>query len=248
MTYTTIQNDVQSFLGFALNASSRVNTTEVAQWINQDYRMAQSKMADANINYYQGETVEDDTTDGTDTYALPAKFLKMKRLEIQYDDDEDKVRATPIDINDIWSTLDPDDDPWSQEKPYYALWENDFILKPMPDETSSAWTTDPGSAYKMWFIEEQDDISGNTEPALPSAYQHILAFGATARGFRKLKKFNDANQYQALWLQGLSDMVSENTSKDKTKPMGFTVTRGSSTRHGIYRPSGSALGSSVYSR
>lgn len=246
MTYTTILADVQSFLGFAISSSSRVNTTEVSQWINEDYKIAQSKLADANVDYYQGETVEGDTTASTDTYALPTKFLKMKRFEIQYDDNEDKVRATPIDINDIWATLDPDSDPWSQERPFYAFWENDFIIKPVPDETSTGWSVDSGSAYKIWFLEEQDDIAGSTVPDLPTAYQHILAYGATARGFRKLKKFNDANQYQALWMSGLSDMIAENTSKDKTKPMGFTMTRGSSSRHGIFRPSGSALGSSKH--
>lgn len=236
MTYTTIQNDVQSFLGFALSATSRVNTTEVAQWVNQDYRIAQSKLAEANIDYYQGETSEGDTTDGTDTYTLPTKFLKMKRLEIQYDDDEDKVRVTPIDINDIWSTLDPDSDPWSQKNPYYAIWESSFILKPVPDETSSTWTTDPASAYKMWFIEEQDDISGTTEPALPSAYQHILAYGATARGLRKIKEFQNAREYEALWARGLAEMIAENTHKDKVKPLGFTMTRGTNKGHGIWRP------------
>lgn len=235
-TYTTISNDIQSFLGFALSASSRVNTTEVSAWVNQDYKIAQSKLAEANVNYYQGEISEGDTTDGTDTYALPTKFLKMKRLEIQYNDDEDKVRVTPIDINDIWSTLDPDSDPWSQRNPYYAIWESSFIIKPTPDETSSAWTTDPASAYKMWFIEEQDDISGTTEPALPTAYQHILAYGPTARGFRKLKNFEAAREYEALWMRGLAEMVAENTHKDKVKPLSFSITRGGSKIHGIRRP------------
>jgi hypothetical protein len=236
MTYTTIQNDVQSFLGFALSATSRVNTTEVSQWINEDYKVAQSKLAEANINYYQGEIIEGDTTDGTDTYTLPTKFLKMKRLEIQYNDDEDKVQATPMDINDIHSTLDPDSDPWSQKKPWYARWENTFILKPMPDETSSTWTTDSGSAYKMWFIEEQDDISGTSIPALPTAYHHILAFNATARGFRKIKEFEPAREYHNLWLKGLSDMVAENAYKDKTKPLAFTVVRGTDRKKGLWRP------------
>jgi hypothetical protein len=234
-TYTTIQNDIQSFLGFALSATSRVNTTEIAQWVNQDYKIAQSKLAEANVNYYQGETKEDDIEDGVDTYTLPTKFLKMKRLEIQFDDDTDKVRATPIDINDIWSTLDPDSDPWSKTNPYYAIWENNFIIKPVPDEDSADWTTDNGSAYKMWFIEEQDDISAALVPALPTAYQHILAYGPTARGFRKLKNFEAAREYEALWVRGLADMIAENAYKDKAKPLSFTITRGVNKRHGIWR-------------
>lgn len=236
MTYTEIVNDIQSYLGFTISSSSRVTSTEVSQWVNQDYRIAQSKMAEANINYYQGETTTGDVVSGTDTITLPDKFLKMKRFEIQYDDDEDKVRATGIDINDIYSTLDPENDPWSQQKPYYALWENTLVLKPTPDDSSSTWTTDSGNAYKLWFIEEQDDISGSSEPALPSAYHHLLSYGPTARGFRKIKKFDYANQYQSLWLQGLADMIAENTSKDKTRSMSFTITRGSSREEGIYRP------------
>jgi hypothetical protein len=237
MTLTTIQNDIQSFLGITLSTSSRVTTVEVLQWINQDYRVAQTKLANANINYYLGEQQEEDTTDGKGRYLLPDNFLAMKRLEIQYNDDEDKVRVSPTDINAIWSTLDPDSDPWSQKNPWYALWEKTFYIKPIPDETSSSWTTDPGSAMKMWFIERQADLaSGSDEPALPEAYQHILAFGPTAKGFRKLNQFSEAKEYEALWRDGISSMIADNTNKDKVKPMSFTITRGVGRNAGIWRP------------
>ena len=89
----------------------------------------------------------------------------------------------------------------------------------------------------MWFVELQDDLSASGDiPALPKAYQHILAYGATARGFRKLRKFDEAKEYEALLSSGLAEMVAENTHKDKTKPMGFTITRGTNKRAGIWRP------------
>ncbi len=237
MILTNIKLDVQDALGITLSTTSRVTTTSVERWINQDYRTAQSKMANANINYYQGEIQKMDTTDGTGRYQLPSGFLAMKRLEIQYNDDKDKVRADPLDINDIYSTLDPDSDPWSQSKPFYARWEDDFYIKPIPDETSSTWTTDLGNAMKLWFVELQDDLSSGTDvPALPSPYHHILSYGATAKGFRRLRKFTEAGQYEALLRTGFAEMVAENTHKDKTKAMGFTVTRGTSKKHGIWRP------------
>jgi len=197
MTLTTIQNDIQSFLGITIGASSRITTTERLAWINQDYRVAQSQLATANVNYYQGEIQDMDTVDGTGRYALPTNFLAMKRIEIQYDDDVDKVRATSADINDIQATVNPDSDPWSQTSPFYCAWENDFYIKPVPDETSSTWTTDPGSAMRLWFIELQDDLSsGSDVPLLPTPYHHILAYGATAKGFRKLRKFTEAKEYE----------------------------------------------------
>ena len=237
MTLTQIQNDIQSFLGITLSTTSRITTTEVLQWINQDYRTAQSKMAQANINYYMGEIQDMDTVDGTGRYQLPTGFLAMKRLEIQYDDDVDKVRVSPADINDINSTVDPENDPWSQQKPFYAWWEDDFYIKPVPDETSSAWTTDAGSAMRLWFVELQDDLSAGTDvPLIPITYHHILAYGATAKGFRKLRKFTEAKEYEALLRTGFAEMVAENTHKDKVRPMGFTITRGTTTRDGIRRP------------
>jgi hypothetical protein len=242
MTYTTIAADVQSFLGFAIGASSRITSTEVSQWINQDYRVAQSRLADADINYYQGETVEFNTTANDGEYSLAyggdagnIKFLKEKRIEIQYDDNTDKRPMTRLsDINDVYASFDPANDPWSKLKPYYLIWENKLYIKPIPDESSSTWTTDAGSAIKMWFIEEQDDISGSTEPLLPTAWQHILAYGATARGFRKLQKFDFAREYQAMWQQGLNDMVAS-VVKSKKSVMSFKVTRGSDRSHTIWR-------------
>jgi len=237
MNLTNIQSDIQSYLGITLSTSSRVNTTEVLAWINQDYRSAQSKLANANVNYYSGEIMTLDTEDGVDKYELPEKFLAMKRMEIQYSDDVDKVKVEPADINDIQATVNPDDDPWSEENPFYAIWENDFYIKAVPDSDSDAWTTDSGNAIKLWFIEMQDDLSTGTDiPALPLAFHHILAYGATAKGFRKLRKFTEAKEYEALLRDGLSEMVAENVYKDKTKPMGFTIVRGRSNRSGIIRP------------
>lgn len=237
MNFSEIKSDVQDFLGITLSATSRITTTSVERWINQDYRVAQSKMAQANINYYQGEIQKMDFEEDVGRYQLPTNFLAMKRLEIQYDDDEDKVRVTPCDISDIYSTLDPENDPWSQQKPYYALWEDDFYIKPVPDDDSADWITDLGNAMKLWFIERQADLSASGDaPALPIDYHHILAYGPTANGFRKLRKFAEAQIYDTKRLEGLAQMIAENTYKDKTKPMGFSVVRGTDKRHGIWRP------------
>jgi len=236
MIFSAIQADVATFLGMTIGTSSRFTTTEQNAAINAAYREAQSKMANANINYYAGEIVEMDTVDGTGRYQLPDGFLAMKRFEIQYDDDVDKVKATPADINDIQATIDPDSDPWSQQNPFYCAWEDDFYIKPVPDESSASWDTDSGSAMKLWFVELQDDLSAaSSVPALPSTYHHILAYPATAKAFRKLRKFTEAKEYEALWRGGLAEMIAENTYKDKTKPMGFTITRGG-IRSGIWRP------------
>jgi len=237
MNFAEIQADVATGLGMTISSSSRFTTTEMNAGINQDYRNAQSKLANANVNYYSGEIQTLDTEDGVSKYQLPTKFLAMKRMEIQYEDDVDKVRVTPADINDIQNTVNPESDPWSKENPFYAIWEDDFYIKAIPDSDSSAWTTDSGEAIKLWFVEMQDDLSGGTDiPSLPEAFHHILAYGATAKGFRKLRKFTEAREYEALLRDGFLNMISENTYKDKTKPMGFSISRGSTNRSGIIRP------------
>ena len=237
MNFAEIQADVATGLGMTISSSSRFTTTEMNAGINQDYRNAQSKLANANVNYYSGEIQTLDTEDGVSKYQLPTKFLAMKRMEIQYEDDVDKVRVTPADINDIQNTVNPESDPWSKENPFYAIWENDFYIKAVPDSDSDAWPTDSGEAIKLWFVEMQDDLSGGTDiPSLPEAFHHILAYGATAKGFRKLRKFTEAREYEALLRDGFLNMISENTYKDKTKPMGFSISRGSTNRSGIIRP------------
>lgn len=236
MNLSEIQADVSTFLGMTISATSRFTTTQMNAAINVDYRVCQSKMANANIDYYQGEMSEMDTTISTGRYQLPTGYLAMKRLEIQYDDAVDKKRANSMDINDVYSTLDPNSDPWSQSNPWYACWEDDFYIKPVPDATSSAWTTDHGSAMRLWFVELQDDLAAaGSVPLLPITYHHILAYGATAKGFRRLRKFSEADKYEALLRTGMAEMVSENTYKDKTKSMGFSIIRGGSMRNGILR-------------
>jgi len=237
MSLATIQADVNSALGLTASTTSRVTTVEILQWINQGYRIAQTALAEANINYYQGETEEFDTTDGEDTYSLPTKFLKMKRAEIQYDDDVDKIKMTIRDMNDVGITVDPDNDPWSKTNPFIYYWENDYVVKPVPDEDSADWDTDNGSAIKLWFIELQDDMTtGANVAALPLAYEYILAYPAIAPGLRKLKRFKEASVFDGLWQAGLSKMVRENAYKDKTKPLRFTIRRGVNKSAGIWRP------------
>ena len=241
MTFTNIKADVQSALGITLSTTSRVTTTEVERWINESYRELQSKLANVNVNFFMGEIVEMDTVDGTGRYQLPTGFLAMKRLEVQFSDNKDKVKATPADINDIQATVDPASDPWSQQNPFYCAWEDDFYIKPVPDESSASWDTDSGSAMKLWFVELQADLSGASDvPALPSTYHHILAYPATANGFRKLRKFTEAREYagtpNSLWETGLRQMIAENVYKDKTKGLAFTTVRGTSKKFGIWRP------------
>lgn len=239
MTLTKLKNDVASFIGLSISGTSRVTTTEVEQWINTAYYVAISKLADADINYYQGEISREDSDTNTEgRYVLPTNFLKMKRLEVRYGDGEDMVWATPVDINQFKTPMHPDSDSYSEDNPYYALWENDFYIRPIPTEASAtAWSTNNGEAFRLWYIERPDDLTnGSDVPNIPYFYQHILSYFAANRALRKLGKVSDAREYERDWQLGLKAMVKENTEKDISRDMGFTISRGRNKQAGIWRP------------
>jgi hypothetical protein len=236
MTLTEILTDVASHIGMTISTNTRVTTTEATAWVNQGYRKACSALAKVNVNYFNGEEVEGDTDDDVAEYTLPTDFLAMKRVEIRYGDGEDRARATPLDINQLQGTT-ADDDSFSEDNPFYYLWENKITFKPTPTDDSSAWETNPGEAYKLWYFEMPADLSGSNSPVIPSAYHDILAFYAAMTAFYgKLKDEKSGGIFEGRWERGLAKMVSENTAKDQNKPMAFTIVRGRSTSAGIWRP------------
>jgi len=237
MTLTEILADVASHIGMSISTNTRITTTEATAWINQAYRTTCSALAKVNVNYFNGEEIEADTTDGTASYTLPTDFLVMKRVEIRWDDGEDRIRVTPIDINQLQGTTTPDAETFSQENPYYYLWENKIYFLPVPDETSSTWTTNPGAAYKLWYYEMPADLSGSNTPVTPAAYHHIFAYFAAAQAcVGKLDNPQKADRLEAKWQNGMFRLISENTLKDQNKPMSFRIVRGRTTETGIWRP------------
>lgn len=241
MTGTEIINDVASNIGLSIGAATRVTSTEALQWLNEAYQIAASILARRNLNYYQGTSKSLDTVDGTQSYALESDFLVMKRVEIQYADDEDKVIANPIDMNDIGSTFDAGNDIAAKTNPVYWIWENDLYFSPTPDSSSAAWTTDDGAAITYWYVKQPAALVAGSTPSLPLAYQPALAHYMTAKAFMKLGNANKALIFSnpagsGLWEMSLKGLAGAETQRDLKKPMSFTVQRGATVRSGIRRP------------
>jgi len=236
MTLTEILADVSSFLSLTVGASTRVTSTEATQWINQAYHMAETRLFAVDNSFWTIDSQELDTTADDDSYAVESDFLGMKRLEIQYEDGVDKVRATPISMNEVPGTLSPENETWSKDDPYYWLIDSTIYIKPTPDETSSTWTTDNGSAIKYWYYQMGTDLSGATVPVLPLTHHHILAYFAAMNGHLKLGNDSKAGEFENKWERGLRSMVGEYSKIDKTQALSFSVSRGRNKASGIFRP------------
>ena len=242
MTDTELINDVASAIGMSVSTATRVTATEARQWLNQAYRMACSKLADAGVNYFNSESTSGDTTDGTGSYSLASDFLKMKALKIQYEDDTDKIDVTPIDMNQIQDDLSPESEPWSKLSPYYWIWDGSVYIRPTPDETSSVvagtWTVDAGAAYTYWYYQRPDDLDGTTytTPVIPADYHHVLGDYASFKALRKLGKTQESSNYERRYKEGMLQMIGENVQKDESQQFSFRVMRGKNAQSAIYRP------------
>lgn len=242
MTRSEIRTEVQSNLGITLSTTSRVTIAEVDRWIDQTHRVAVSGLAEANVNYFSGETDEQDTDSGEGAYDLPNDFLKLKRVQIQWNDDEDMKIAYPMDINDVEGDLNPGEIKWSQNVPRYALWADQIEIRPIPDEDSDTWSEDDGAALKLWYIKAPADLADGTAPSIPPNFHQILAHEPTAKGLRRMQRYDDAKVYddpgsgRGLWQTGLAKMLQDHSVQDMQKNYRIKIRRGRTKRRGIFRP------------
>ena len=213
-TLENIRDQVRSFLDEPIAADW--TDAELNTLINQKYHEVYSSV----INVYEEyATLKEATTSvvaDQQEYNLPSDFLKMRRVEVYYDDDSDATpkRALPIPLDQVRRDLANENIGVKIiQNPLYYLRGDCIGLLPIPDETRSA-------GFRIWYYATVSDLSDNDSTIdLPYSDRDwmLIAYGATADALRfGQQEVGEADRFDEKYERGiklmqesLEDRISE---------------------------------------
>ena len=190
MTKAQLITDIRS----KLNESTADfwSDAELLRWTNQRYHLLEEAVDRVFENYFLTESVAD-TVEDEQEYQLPTDFKRMRRVEINYDCDNDNSvyqRAFPIELDQIRQRLENDNlGIGLTRRPVYYLRGDNIGFLPIPDSAGS-------EALRIQYVAEQDDLSDDDDtPEIPMAYHYLIVVGACADAFEKGKRdLEEANR------------------------------------------------------
>jgi hypothetical protein len=140
-------------------------------------------------------------------YSLPVACLKVKRLEVSYDNGVTYYKAEPIDVNFISKGTSPTQiAQWAnQNRPYYDLSGGSLTVYPVPTVSTTGNT-----GLKIWItrgINEftSSDLSvGTATPGFDQTFHQLIAYGAAldraiAKSLKNLPRIED--RYEKLLVE-----------------------------------------------
>lgn len=171
-----------------LDESSAADWTspEVNREVNAGYQRIITAVLETFENYYVTSYTAA-SVNGQQEYALPTDFLKMRRVEVNYEPNTTgsvRQRAYPMDIDQVRrdlavTTLGPS----ILRNPGYYIVGNNIGFIPIP--TVSSTGTD---AIKIWYVQYQSDLSATTDVInipYPDRFYSSIAKYAAAQLLRK---------------------------------------------------------------
>lgn len=220
MTYAEIIADIRTYLDEA--TASDWTATEVTRNITQAFHEVVAAAMEVFEDYYIVQYTTD-TVASQQEYGLPTDFLKMRRVEINYDTaDSNSVaqRAFPVNIDQIRGRLDNSTiGPRISGNPMYFIIGDNIGFLPVPQNTE---TTD---GIKIWYIRDATSptVFTTNEPDIPyhNRFCPLISWRATANLLRKGQQESvEADKFDvkvengiARMKQFLEDRIAEETKR-----------------------------------
>lgn len=152
------------------------------------------------------------------TIPLSEKVLKIKRIDITYDNSK-YYRATPLDVNELAFGVGNDtdvDSNFDKTAPRYDLKYNAWWLYPM---ASAAEVAAGAKARIHWSREADSFVVGDTtqEPGIEEAFHHLIAVGAALEwiSVKKPKDTVTIQMLQNMWNEGIRDLEDHYSTKNE---------------------------------
>lgn len=162
--------------------------SRITQYLNNAYFNTVRR-----VSYYIDEAAQDlSTVPGTATFALPSDFAKIRSLHRT-----DLGRELEsVELRDIDRSIITSGEPYA-----YAQDGVNLHLYPTPDQVYPL-------ELRYWKIPAA--LSADTDvPTIPSDYHNILIYSACAEGYRAEDDHATAQQWQALYDRGLSQLAAD---------------------------------------
>jgi len=142
---------------------------------------------------FAGEIATANVVADQQEYVFPSDILKVKRIEITYDD-TNWYNATFFDMNEtnnpVGNSTDINND-FQTTDPYVGFYDNSLWLYPIP-------TSDVSAGIKIWYTEPITELTATTEPSFVKAYHTGLCYGVARdywSKYDKEKKVAENNAY-----------------------------------------------------
>lgn len=171
-----IRNQVRAFLDEPVAADW--TDTELNQLINARYHQVYTAVIDSFENYADLKTATTDIVADQQEYELQIDFLKIRRVEINYDSNTTTYkRALPTTLDQVLKDLgDANSGVTVVVNPVYYVRGNIIGFIPIPDEA----VTD---GIKTWYYAKQSDLDDDSDEInlpYPDRDFMLIAYGATA--------------------------------------------------------------------
>ena len=187
-----------------VDSTAVVSDTQLLTCFNIVYPKLQRIMADLKEDFF-GEIATADLVKDQLSYALPGDYLKIKKLEVAYDDPTETknwVVANPIDIKYKTKPWDWYRENQSTSDPIYDIHGERIFLA--PDGTKNAT-----AGCKIWYLARLTALSAGSTPAIPSDYHYLIALGAVVFVAARHKLAEIKADCFALYKDGIKEMREE---------------------------------------
>jgi len=203
---TTNQGIIQEIDFLCNTDSSSYSTPDKTRNINRWQHIVVAEILDSMDEWdFQGNKAYSDLTANKWDYSWPTEILKIKRVEVDYDDDGKYVVAKPIDSSTYGGTIATSaeiNNIFSEGEPYYDAYGDKLYLYPVPDTAVNSglivWYTKNVNEFTAMDTSWPTNMVGNSgEPAFAEPFHRILSLGASL-DYAKKHQLNELYLFEKL--------------------------------------------------
>lgn len=195
LTYTAIETQVRSVLSEA--TASFWTAAQIQKWIDEGVRDLALRLPDdclLNLSTIH----KTDLAADQERYPLPADFLRLKMVRVQYATGKSLLPARLIDGTDLWKILTFDNQKPKEETPVCWIFERNVYLNPIPG-------TAKVGGLEVWYVREPQQMGANTdEPEVDEAYRVLLVAYVLSRAFDKGRE-ELGTKYHGIYEAGIKE-------------------------------------------
>lgn len=215
---STIRTQVRSYLDEPTAAD--FTNAEIDRLINVYYHKVYSAVVNVFEDYAPLSTANATTVADQQEYSLPSDFLKLRRVEINYDvsnANSAPLRAFPMPMDQVRRDLGNTNLGVNiLRNPFYFLRGSVIGFIPVPTRAGT-------NAIKFWYSPVLSDLSADTDTInipYPDNYWLLITYGAVAEALRfGQQESQEALQLEAKFERGIQQMQEELEDRiaDETK-------------------------------
>lgn len=194
-------SDINSYISFRANTNlteypAAIRLININRWYEKTVTMIFDSIDgfdydDSNATDYP--IAVEGLIAGQQDYVLPTGLMKVKRVEVSYDNGTTWNKAETIDINQIGMATDTTTvrNNFGTSQPFYDLESNAIKLYPIPQVNST-------NGLKLWYAREPAEFTqvevdaGVKQPGFDEAFHIMIPLGVTYDWFTAKKLFNEA--------------------------------------------------------